>query len=73
MQKRKAVGLNWDGFVAYTQFRRNAGSEKILFSIENDLVDMKSESMSGQFIDCAYNEQIRAYSDNVNALVGSLK
>jgi len=75
-----AKKLNWqvktngqDGFIAFTQFRRNARSEKILFRIENDLVDMKSESMGGQFVDWGRNKRnISSFISGYDELRASL-
>ncbi|MDP9041369.1 MAG: rhomboid family intramembrane serine protease [Bacteroidota bacterium] len=59
-----AKKLSWDiqakgqnGFVAYTKFRRRSRNEKVTLEIDNDLVNMKSEAMGGQFVDWGRNKR----------------
>ena len=46
-----------DSFVAYTKYRKRSLNEKIQFTIDVDLVSMKSESAGGQFIDWGRNKR----------------
>lgn len=50
---------NWrkDGFIAYTKFRKRSINEKIHLDVEGGLVTMKSESLSGQFVDWGRNKK----------------
>lgn len=68
-----AKKLEWDvssrqnGFVAYTKFRRSR-NETIFLHVESGLVSVRSESMSGQFIDWGRNKKniddfIRCYDE----------
>ncbi len=69
-----AKKLNWTienagmGFIAYTPFRRRSINEKIYLRVEDGLVNMKSESQGGVFVDWGRNKKnidefIRNYDD----------